>query len=95
MLPLDKRYIILEDRVTWLEENLAGQRWDITRFVDPATLIHISTARCTKIYFPFILANLNQHGVDLFKNICFVDFELCYTEDSTSLIQASFQERDA
>ncbi|CAL8996866.1 unnamed protein product [Prunus brigantina] len=46
-------------------------------------------------YLPFILADSNLHEIDLFKDICSVDVELCCTEDSTSFIQASFQEREA
>ncbi|CAL8163855.1 unnamed protein product [Prunus armeniaca] len=74
---------------------MAGQGWDITLFADPATLIHIFTARCTVTYFSFILADLNLHGIDLFKNICSVNVELCCTEDSVSLNQTSFQENKA
>lgn len=66
--------------------------WDVDHFVDPTILIRISTAHRTTIYFLIILANLNLHGIDLFKNICSVDAELRYTEDLASLIQASFQE---
>lgn len=72
-----------------------GQGWDITGFADPVTLIRIFTARYTATYFPFILADLNLHGINLFKNICFVNVELCSTKDSTSLIQTSFQENKA
>ncbi|CAL8169968.1 unnamed protein product [Prunus armeniaca] len=42
----------------------------------------------------YYLANLNLHGIDLFKDVCSVDVELCCTEDSTSRIQDSFQERE-
>ncbi|CAL9001389.1 unnamed protein product [Prunus brigantina] len=74
---------------------MASQGWDITRFADLVTLIRIFTARCTATYFPFILADLNLHGIDLFKNICSVNVELCSIEDSASLIQTSFQENKA
>ncbi|CAL9015253.1 unnamed protein product [Prunus brigantina] len=93
-LPSDKRHFIPEDRRAWLEENLAGQEWDIAHFVNPATLIRLSTARRTTTYLPYSLANSNLHGIDLFKDICSVDVELCCTEDSASRIQASFQERE-
>lgn len=63
--------------------------------MDPETLVHISAARHSTIYFPFILADLNLCRVELFRNICSVDVELCCTKDSMSLIQACFQERDA
>ncbi|CAL8112622.1 unnamed protein product [Prunus armeniaca] len=76
VLPSDKRYLLSEDRIAWLEENLAGRGWDITRFLDLATLIRLSIAH-------------------LFKDICSVDVELCCIEDLASLIQASFQEREA
>ncbi|CAL8171294.1 unnamed protein product [Prunus armeniaca] len=91
VLPSNKRYLILEDRITWLEENLVGQGWDITRFIDSAILICLSTACRTATYFPFILADSNLHGIDLFKDICFVDVKLCCAEDSASLIQPVFK----
>ncbi|CAL9006224.1 unnamed protein product [Prunus brigantina] len=77
VLPSDKRYLIPEDRITWLEENLVGQGWDITHSVDHATLIRLSTARRTATYLPFILADSNMREIDLFKDICSVDVELC------------------
>ncbi|KAI5318461.1 hypothetical protein L3X38_038169 [Prunus dulcis] len=95
VLPSNKRYLLPEDRIAWLEENLAGQVWDITCFVDSATLIRLSSARRTMIYRPFTLADSNLCKIDLFKDICSVDVELCCTEDSASLIQAIFQEREA
>ncbi|CAL8167969.1 unnamed protein product [Prunus armeniaca] len=95
VLPSDKRYLLPEDRIAWLEENLACRGWDIIGFLDPATLIHLSTARRSATYLPFILANPNLREIDLFKDICSVNVELCCTEDSMSLIQANFQEREA
>lgn len=79
MFPSDKRHLISSNQIAWFEENLAGQRWDVDHFVDPTTLIHISIAHRIIIYFMFILADLKVHGIDLFKNICSVDAELCYT----------------
>ncbi|KAI5324884.1 hypothetical protein L3X38_033957 [Prunus dulcis] len=52
---------------------------DITLLLNPATLICLPTARRTATYLSFILAD---------SNLCGVDY-------SASLIQASFQEREA
>ncbi|CAL9012809.1 unnamed protein product [Prunus brigantina] len=95
VLPSDKRYILPEDRIAWLEENLVGWGWDITRFLDPATLIRLFTAHRSTTYIHFILVDPNLLGTDLFKEICSIDVELCCTKDSVSLIQTSFQEREA
>ncbi|CAL8112825.1 unnamed protein product [Prunus armeniaca] len=94
VLPSDKRYLLSEDRIAWLKETLAGRGWDITRFLDPATLIRLSIARCSVTYLSFILVDPNLREIDLFKDICSVDVELCCIEDLASLIQASFQERE-
>ncbi|CAL2230942.1 unnamed protein product [Prunus armeniaca] len=95
VLPSNKRYLIPEDWIAWLEENLVGQGWDITYFLDPVTFIHLSTARRLVTYLPFILVDPNVCEINLFKDICSVNVELCCTKDSSSLIQASFQEREA
>lgn len=92
MLPSNISYVIPEDRFAWLEENLAGQGWDVTRFVFPATF-RMSIARRIAMYFAFILADLNLHGIDLFKSICSVDVKLYCTEDSSSLISPVFKKK--
>ncbi|CAL9011588.1 unnamed protein product [Prunus brigantina] len=94
-IPREKSYLFPEDRIAWLEENLAGRGWDITCFLDLATLICLSTVRRLVTYLPFILIDPNLRGIDLFKDICSFDVELCCTEDLASLIQATFQEREA
>lgn len=94
-LPPNIKYIIVDDPVTWLEENLVGKGWDINRFADPDTLVQISIARRIIIYFLYIFVDLNMCGVKLFKHISSLDIKLYWTENTTSLVRASFQERAA